>query len=64
MILASAPTLERLKKLISEYYYGSSIELIITGQNTWMVKNRKGQIQGVRVKENISKSKRFQFEEF
>lgn len=53
-LLASAPTQERLLKIVTDFYCGSSIRF-----ENGDVFNAKGKIEGVRV---IFKNRRFRFE--
>ena len=53
-ILGSAPTEERLLKLVTDFYCGSTIRF--KGSQVF---NAKGKIEGVRI---VKKSNRFRFE--
>ena len=59
-LLGSAPTLDRLKELLSNYFY-TDIKLSVNPANNgqWQVSNSKGIIPGCRV---IIKSNRYRFE--
>lgn len=59
-LLGSAPTLEKITKLISEYYFGSTITLKPVDNITWDVYNLKGKRDSVVV---INKGGRYRFEE-
>lgn len=50
-LLATSPTIERITKLISDYYYGSTITLeqISDNPEKYDVYNKKGKIDGVYV---------------
>jgi hypothetical protein len=41
-LLASAPTLERIKQLTSQYLYGSTVTLVESGKNKWEVHTLSG----------------------
>lgn len=58
-ILATSSTEQGIIKLISEYYYGSTISLVTDGDR-FLVCNLKGEIKGVTV---IKKNNRFIFME-
>jgi hypothetical protein len=58
-VLAISGSLEGVRRMIEEYYGGSSISLIGNEPNTYSVLNRNGQIKGVRV---ILKNRRYRFE--
>lgn len=46
-LIASAPTEERIVKLISDYFYGSNIKLEPTDdEGTFNVHNSKGKVNG------------------
>lgn len=59
-LLATAPNLEKMKELISQYYFGSTITLKPINDTTWAVFNLKGEISSVFV---INKNGRFRFEQ-
>lgn len=48
-LLASSPTMEGIKKLICDYYYGSpkTLEASANQENLWYVIGTKGVLQGV-----------------
>lgn len=58
-LLGSAPTMERLHKIIYDYWYGSSYELIRTSNpNIWEIYNKNGKTSFI-----VKKTKnRFRFE--
>jgi hypothetical protein len=58
-LLASAPTLERITKLVNQYFYSTSIELHEDSSGVYSLINSKGKIDGCRV---IKKKNRFRFE--
>jgi len=58
-LIGSAPSLERIQKLISKYFMGSKVDLKETGENEWSVATGKGVIPKLRV---IKKKNRFRFE--
>lgn len=60
MLLASAPTKERMIKIISGYFYSSNIELIPFSDGIFVVATAKGALEKFRV---IQKGKRFRFEQ-
>lgn len=61
-LLATAPTEERIIKLISDYYYGSTITLVPEdgNPNRFAVHNKKGLINGVVV---ILQGNKYRFEQ-
>jgi hypothetical protein len=50
-LLASSPSKEKIVKLISQYYMGSSIHLEPHGENLHSVHNKNGEINDVYVEE-------------
>jgi hypothetical protein len=58
-LLASAPTMERITKLVNQYFYSTSIELHEDSSGVYSLINSKGKIDGCRV---IKKKNRFRFE--
>jgi hypothetical protein len=58
-LLASAPTIEGIKRMIAEYFYGGEKELTANGENTWNVSGNKGLIIQYRV---VLKKSRYRFE--
>ncbi len=58
-LLASAPTLERITKLVNKFFYSNSIELHEDSSGVYSLINSKGKIDGCRV---IKKKNRFRFE--
>ena len=59
-LLASAPSLEKLREIIAEYYCGASIRLEgMKDGKTWTVHNAKGKIKRVYVR---LKAGRYRFE--
>lgn len=59
-LLATSGTTEGITKLISQYYFGSTITLNPIDDNTFEVSNKKGKIDGVQV---IKKGNKFRFEQ-
>lgn len=60
MLLGSAPTEDRIIKIISQYFYSSNIELIPFSENVFVISTLKGVLEKFRV---IKKGKRFRFEQ-
>ena len=57
--IATSPSIERMMKIVGEYYYSPNISLVPVSKNIYIVHNSKGVIQGVNV---IKKGKRFVFQ--
>ena len=45
--IVTSATLEGLQKLISEYFYGSRVEIVDWPGNSWRVRNHKGLVDGI-----------------
>lgn len=58
-LLASAPSLDRITKMVNQYFYSTSIELHEDSSGVYSLINSKGKIDGCRV---IKKKNRFRFE--
>lgn len=48
-----------IQKLISQYYFGSTVILNLISENEWSISNSKGLIENVRV---VKKGSRYRFE--
>ncbi len=59
-LLATSATEEGIKKLISEYFYGSTISLTPISDTEFEVHNKKGKLNNYRV---ILKGGKYRFEE-
>jgi hypothetical protein len=57
-LVASAPTLERIQKLVADFFCGSTITLVPDGENRYKIHNLKGEISSVEV---VKKGRRFRF---
>lgn len=58
-LLASAPTMERITKMVNDYFYSTSIELHEGEHGMYSLINSKGKIDGCLV---VKKKNRFRFE--
>ncbi len=58
-LLASAPSLDRITKMVNQYFYSNSIELHEDSSGVYSLINSKGKIDGCRV---VKKKNRFRFE--
>ena len=58
-LLASAPTLERITKMVNDYFYSTSIELHEDSSGVYSLTNSKGRMDRFRV---VKKKNRFRFE--
>ncbi len=58
--IASSPSLDGIKKMISDYYFGSTISLVEVGNNTFEVHNAKGVRPSVEV---VKKAGRYRFQQ-
>jgi len=57
--IATSPSIERMMKIVGDYYYSPNISLVPVNDKLYLVHNSKGIIQGVNV---IKKGKRFVFQ--
>jgi hypothetical protein len=58
-LLASAPTMERITKMVNDYFYSTSIELHEGEDGMYSLTNSKGRMDRFRV---VKKKNRFRFE--